>query len=284
MNLLEIIQRAANPEPWAEGEKIPWNDPAFSARMLKEHLSQAHDAASRRSSIIDDQVRWIHTHLLKGQPSRVLDLGCGPGLYTMRLAALGHTCTGLDFSPASIAYARQQADDQHLNCTYEQIDLREATFDSGYDLVMLIFGEFNVFKPADARRIIEKAYAALNPGGVLLLEPHPYAAIHDIGQRPTLWYGSNGGLFAEEPHIVLHEHLWHEVLQATIERYFIIVVDDDELQVTRHASSMQAYTDDEYRSLLRESGFNDIQFYSSLGGAISLQKDLIVISAIKPAS
>jgi len=49
MNLLDIIQRRAVPVPWEEGEKIPWHDPDFSRRMLREHLSQTHDLASRRS-------------------------------------------------------------------------------------------------------------------------------------------------------------------------------------------------------------------------------------------
>ena len=56
MNLLDLLQRTSPPAPWAEGDKIPWHDPDFSRRMLREHLSQAHDAASRRSIIIDEHV------------------------------------------------------------------------------------------------------------------------------------------------------------------------------------------------------------------------------------
>jgi 2-polyprenyl-3-methyl-5-hydroxy-6-metoxy-1,4-benzoquinol methylase len=78
--------------------------------MLHEHLSQDHDAASRRGATIDRQVAWIHgALLLAGTPTRVLDLGCGPGLYAERLAALGHRCVGVDVSPASIAFARARA-------------------------------------------------------------------------------------------------------------------------------------------------------------------------------
>jgi 2-polyprenyl-3-methyl-5-hydroxy-6-metoxy-1,4-benzoquinol methylase len=54
-------------------------------------------------------VAWIHAELLGGTPTDVLDLGCGPGLYTERLAALGHRCVGIDVSPASIAFARARA-------------------------------------------------------------------------------------------------------------------------------------------------------------------------------
>ena len=165
MNLLDIVDRQRIPRPWAEGEKIPWDDPEFSKRMLKEHLSQAHDAASRRSEIIDVHVGWIHNHVLKGEPTRVLDIGCGPGLYTQRLARLGHQCTGIDFSPASIAYAREQAERAGLDCKYIQADIRTADFGEGYGLVMFIFGEFNVFRPAEAKDLLIKAHRALVPNG-----------------------------------------------------------------------------------------------------------------------
>jgi len=165
MNLLDIVDRQRIPRPWAEGEKIPWDDPEFSKRMLKEHLSQAHDAASRRSEIIDVHVGWIHNHVLKGEPTRVLDIGCGPGLYTQRLARLGHQCTGIDFSPASIAYAREQAERAGLDCEYVQADIRTSDFGEGYDLMMFIFGEFNVFRPAEAKDLLTKAHRALVPNG-----------------------------------------------------------------------------------------------------------------------
>jgi trans-aconitate methyltransferase len=48
--------------------------------MLREHLSQAQDAASRHSEIMDQKVAWLHRHLLAERLARILDLGCGPGL------------------------------------------------------------------------------------------------------------------------------------------------------------------------------------------------------------
>ena len=35
------------------GRRLPWDDPEFSERMLREHLSQDHDMASRRQNLID---------------------------------------------------------------------------------------------------------------------------------------------------------------------------------------------------------------------------------------
>jgi hypothetical protein len=36
MKLKGIIKRKLPPGPWEEGEKIPWNDPLFSERMLEK--------------------------------------------------------------------------------------------------------------------------------------------------------------------------------------------------------------------------------------------------------
>ena len=138
MNLMDIVRRTVPPVPWDEGYKIPWDAPDFSSRMLRHHLSQTTDAASRRAEKIDDQVRWMHNTLLSGQPTRILDLGCGPGLYTTRLAALGHECVGMDFSPAAIAYARQITREQGLSCEYIEADLREADFGASFGLTMFV--------------------------------------------------------------------------------------------------------------------------------------------------
>jgi SAM-dependent methyltransferase len=166
----DIVNRRPNPAPWSEGDNIPWNDPDFSERMMAEHLSQEHDLASRRSATIDEHVDWIFEEILDGRPARVLDLGCGPGLYAHRLASLGCDCVGLDFSPASIRHAREAADSKGLRCRFVHADVREEDFGAGFDLVMMIFGQLNVFPRDRAMRIMSKAHAALEPGGRLLLE------------------------------------------------------------------------------------------------------------------
>ena len=271
LQLIDLLRRDLHPEPWAEGEKIPWSDPDFSRRMLREHLSQKHDAASRRRRIIRRHIDWIHRTVLEGKPGRILDLGCGPGLYTSRLARLGSTCFGIDFSPASIAYAEEQARKGSLACTYRLQDLRRADFGRGYDLVLFIFGEFNVFSPADARKILRKAYRALKTGGALLLEVSSFDAVEQMGEQPSMWYMEASGLFSDEPHLCLMESFWDKARSVATERYMI--VDACTATVRRYAASTQAYTDDRFRSLLSEAGFREISFHASLTGEEELQPD-----------
>lgn len=251
MRLLDLIHRTPAPEPWAEGDNIPWNDPAFSERMLKEHLSQEHDLASRRTEAIDLHVEWIHAVALAGKPGRILDLGCGPGLYAGRLARKGHSVVGIDYAPAAVAFAREQT--QGLDCKFTQADIREADYGSGYDLVMQIFGEINVFKPADARLILNKAREALKPGGILLLEAAYYDLAVAVGKEPSIWFTSQAGLFSARPHLGLEEHFWDAAQGAATIRYYI--VDAESGEVTRYAQSMQAYREEDYRTLFAECGF-----------------------------
>jgi 2-polyprenyl-3-methyl-5-hydroxy-6-metoxy-1,4-benzoquinol methylase len=232
--------------------------------MLDQHLSQKHDSASRRFEIINKQVEWIHNQVLKRVPTRVLDLGCGPGFYTNRLARLGHRCVGIDFSPASIEYAREQVEETGLECTYIHEDLRTAEFGDGYGLVMSIFGEFNVFRTEEAKALLQKAWSALVPKGLLLLEPHTIETVVKIGKEPSSWYAAERGLFSEEPHLCLQENFWNREKKAAIQRYYVINAATGE--VARHSATTQAYTNEEYLSVLALSGFRKAVFYPSLGG------------------
>jgi SAM-dependent methyltransferase len=280
MNLLNLVGRTTNPLPWSQGEKIPWDEPGFSQRMLKEHLTQSHDAASRRFEVIDHHIQWIHKHVLKGKPRRILDLGCGPGLYTSRLTKLGHRCRGIDFSPASIAYAESQVQKEGLEIGYQLGDMREVDYDGPYELVMLIFGEFNVFHPVDARLILEKAWRALETGGMLLLEPHTFEAVVALGKESSSWYTSESGLFSDRPHLCLQENFWDEEQKAATNRYFIIDAQDG--SISQHAMSVQAYMVDEYKQLLHDCGFTQPEFFPGLGADSGYhQRELIAITASK---
>jgi SAM-dependent methyltransferase len=261
----DIVDRSPEPEPWSEGDNIPWDDPEFSERMLAEHLSQDHDLASRRSETIDRHVEWIFTEILGSKPARVLDLGCGPGFYALRLARLGCECIGIDFSPASIRHARETAaEEANVSCTYRQADVRDGDFGEGFDLVTMVFGQFNVFPRDRGMEILKNAHSALKPGGALLLEYHSLELIRQEGSKPPSWYTAHSGLFSESPHLVLQENFWHDEARASTTRF--CVVDADSGAVTGYALSNEAYTDAELGDALGSAGFNDVETHPSLTG------------------
>jgi SAM-dependent methyltransferase len=262
-----LLNRSADSTEW---KKIPWNDPDFSRRMLSEHLSQEHDAASRRFELIDRHVDWIQREVLGSRPASILDLGCGPGLYMDRLVKLGHTCTGIDFSPASIDYARRN----HAG-TYRLDSIVSADYGSGFDLVMLIFGELNAFSPEDARSIIDKAYQALKPGGKLLLEVFYNETRIGYGQNPPTWFAAESGLFSDQPHLCLQEFSFEDGRQVS--RYYVLEENGEEIQT--YTAMHQTYGDDEYRQMLK--AFGDVVFHPSLTGEPEEPPQFFGITAVK---
>ena len=165
-SLLESTGPAAT--PWAEGDNLPWDDPAFSERMLAEHLSQQHDRASRRAATIDRCAGAVPrpTGVRRGRRARP-----GPGLRPavstcidlarLRIAA----ATGSTSPLPPIRHARTPvAAEEALDCTFEQADLRQADLGHGYALVLLLFGQVNVFRRPDARDILRRSHAGPGPG------------------------------------------------------------------------------------------------------------------------
>ncbi len=120
----------------------------------------------------------------------------------------------------------------------------------------------------------------MDPGGLLVLEPHTFEAVKELGQTSPHWYSSTAGLFSPDPHLCLQENFWDAFTSTATERFYVLDVQSG--SVARYAATMQAYTNDAYLALLHECGFHDIQFHPSLEGKASdASRMLMVITARK---
>lgn len=251
MDIDSIIFTAGHIQLSPDEDKIPWDEPAFSQRMLENHLSQEHDWASRRLTVIEQQIAWIARQLPDG--ARILDLGCGPGFYTRLLAERGFSCTGVDFSPASIQWACQQAQISGLNIEYIQQDIRTYSPDDPFDFIMMTFGELNVFSASDTCSLISNCGRWLVPGGRMLIEAHTYDEVKRQGMAPANWQRCPQGLFLAVPHLLLTENSWDEEAQISSTRFWAIEANG---RATRFGSQMKAWHGDEYTSLLANAGLS----------------------------
>ena len=142
--------------------------------------------------------------------------------------------------------------------------MRDASYGKGFGLVMMLFGQFNVFRRAEARAILERAHSALVPGGRLLLEPQTYETVRSAAASGPSWYSAASGLFSDTPHLCLTETFWDATAETSTTRFF--VVDAATAEVTRHALSNEAYTEPQLAALLRDVGFESVEVMPSLVG------------------
>jgi malonyl-CoA O-methyltransferase len=107
---------------------------------------------------------WTH---LKGR--RVLELGCGTGRHTIRLAQAGNSVTGLDLSPGMLTEARRKLA-SFANVTLIEGDLLSTPL-AGFDAVITALVLEHI---ADLDAFFAAAAVALKPGGEMYLsEIHP---------------------------------------------------------------------------------------------------------------
>jgi SAM-dependent methyltransferase len=103
-------------------------------------------------------------------PGRSLDLACGEGQNSIWLASLGWKATGVDFSSVAIEKARDRAAREGVAAEFLCADLLDHDLErEAFDLVIVLYIHIAA---AERRVVLERAAAALAPGGTFLLVGH----------------------------------------------------------------------------------------------------------------
>ena len=263
--LRRIYNRPEPPPLWEGGGNLPWNDPDFSTRMLREHLDESHGAASRQAADRVAQIDWLWAQLDLRPGSRVLDLTCGPGLYAVPMAQRGAIVTGVDFGPASIAYARQLAAEAGVaeRCAFIEANVRDYEPEPGaFDAVLFLYGQLAVFPRDEAAALLRKTAAALRPGGRLCVELLDPARVDK--KDSSWWFTDDKGLWGDRPFLHLGERRWNEAERTSVERYYIIHLETgktDEIILCD-----QTYGVEEMAGLMRAAGFGNVESYADWAG------------------
>ena len=147
-----------------------WTDEHISAQMLNFHLDPDLVAASRPAATISRSIDWMAQRFDLGPGKRVIDFGCGPGLYTTPFAQLGAAVTGIDFSQRSLAHARSTAAVAGLSIDYVEADYRQYRATGPADLVTLIYCDFCALPPTDRHGLLCSIHDLLADGGHLVLD------------------------------------------------------------------------------------------------------------------
>ncbi len=268
-NLTDALWRIYNrPDPpplWQGGGNLPWNDPDFSARMLREHLDESHGAASRQSAERAAQLDWLWERLDLRPGSRVLDLTCGPGLYAVPLAGRGADVTGVDFGPASIGHARQLAERKGVGdrCRFVEADVRDYEPEpEAYDAAIFLYGQLAVFPRHEAAALLAKAAGALQLGGRLVVELLDPARVDK--KDSSWWYTDDSGLWGDRPFLHLGERRWNAAEQTSVERFYILHLETgamDEIVLCD-----QTYEAEEMTGMMRAAGFREVESFTAWAG------------------
>ncbi len=255
--LAELLQP---PEPWAPGEPHFWDDPHISAQMLVAHLDPTTNAASRPPQVIDASVEWIVDRLGLRAGDSLIDLGCGPGLYTRRFAARGLQVTGIDLSARSVEHARSV--DPHT--TYRREDYLALDDRGAYDVSTLIYGDYCTFDDVRRATLLNRARSALRPGGWFVLDVTT-AAHHRAHNCGDGWSVSTGGGFWKaSPYVLLSRHFTYPDLDLVADQYTVVEADGT---LTVYRNWFRHFTAEAITAELKAGGFTVDSLHGDLTGA-----------------
>lgn len=243
---------------YQRSEHFIWTDDYISQNMLTAHLDLSSDAASRNINTIERTIEWI---LDKTPQGKVLDLGCGPGLYDSLLAKKGYHVTGIDISERSISYAKRKAAEENLRIDYQCKDYIKDDIGTGYDVAICIYCDFGALTPEEQGILLKKIYKGLNEEGVLIFDVFK-AGLCDTMQAKRDWRYSDGADFwCERPHFLLEEvkHFAMEKLWGTRN----IIIEAGKMP-REYITWDRYYTEDEINRLLTENRFDIIAINDQL--------------------
>lgn len=156
-----------------------WLDAHLAPQMLAAHLDTEFDGATRNAEYISQSMEWLTQKNPAQTYPKLLDLGCGPGIYAEKFYEAGYQVKGIDFSELSIAHAQKSAQEKGFIIDYQCGDyLQEDLGKEQYDIIVLIYCDLGVFSSADRKRVLKKVYGALKKGGRFIFDiftPKKYA-------------------------------------------------------------------------------------------------------------
>ena len=212
----ELIHLLQKPPLWQRSSEPFWDDDHISKGMLDAHLNPDWDAASRKHEYIERSTAWLSSIIpAKG---KILDIGCGPGLYAKRLSGMGYDMTGMDFSSRSIEYARTN----DASSTYIYQDYLTMDYTAAFDAVLLIYCDYAAMTPDEHQILIPKVYQALKPGGVFILDVFTEKHFADKKDGTSWAVHEQGGFWSSEPHICLNATHMYENNTVSVDQYAVI--------------------------------------------------------------
>ncbi|HLK61640.1 MAG TPA: class I SAM-dependent methyltransferase [Chthonomonadaceae bacterium] len=209
----------------------------------------------------DEWVQYLGKllHERHATPRHILDLACGTGNVTERLAHLGYAMTGVDIAPGMIASARSKAKAQRLEIAYHIQDAAELDLPGQkFDLCISLFDSLNyITDPTRLALAMERVALHLSRGGLFIFDLNTEFALKNrffdqdnLGSGEALRYDWKSEFFPDTRLCRVRMRFWYPQEDGT-DRAF------------EEIHWQYAYRTDEILAMLQQAGFDDITTYQA---------------------
>lgn len=248
-----------------------WDDDHISKGMLNAHLNPEWDAATRNHAFVDQSADWISRTLPPEQYPRLLDLGCGPGLYAERFHRCGYRVTGIDISGRSLDYARDSAHKNGYDINYLHRNYIDSSLYGPYDCAVMIYCDYGALSEVNRKKLLSNIHSALRPGGRLLLDV--FTTLQYKGRaESTEWSYCVNGFWSPNPHLCLDSFCRYDETNTMLSQTIVIT----SKAVECFNIWDQVFDTDSLKSELEDGGFSCTALYADVAGAQYLPESTVI--------
>lgn len=228
--------------------------------MMYHHFAYIYDHLMKEAPY-DDWAKFLHQSVLKygNGGKRVLDLACGTGEISYRLAQLDYQVTGVDLSEDMLVVAKEKMDKfGYLNTPFFKQDMRELDGFPPYDHIFICCDSLNyLLLEEDVVKTFRQVYNHLNDEGLFIFDVHSVYKINTLFKEQT---------FADNDEKI--SYIWN-CFDGTYENSVIheltFFVKDGEKYVRYDEDHEQrTFTVLEYKQMLTKCGFQIVEVTSGL--------------------
>ncbi len=231
-----------------------WTDPYLRQQMLKEQLNLKSDAAGRKQ---ESMIKIVNFVLAQSKSkSRLLDLGCGPGLYTSLFKDNGYEVTGIDFNAASIEYAITERKDIHyiLGNYINEYPI------GNYDTVTMIYCDLGTHSDDERDKLLRNIYHSMNEGGVFIFDVFAEELFNDRKENKSWDYAPKGGFWDKDEYLLLNQTFHYPENHAFAYQYNLLTKTESKHFIVWE----RYYSKAEINQVLKNAGFRKVIIYKKI--------------------
>lgn len=260
---LEQINVRPQPFQYYTAEDL-WNEEHTSKMMLECHLNSDIDISSRNHEFIDRSADWIAKRFNVKEGTRIVDFGCGPGLYASRLAKLGADVVGVDFSKRSIDYAQNYAKESGLNIEYVCENYLSFKSDKKFDLIIMIFCDFCALSGDQRRELLQVFHSHLADGGQIFFDVFSDAAYKKREEASLYEENLLHGFWSPSKYYGFQNTFKYDDEKVVLDKFTI--VEDSRTRLVYNW--LKYFTLDELSDHLDECGLKIVESYGNVAGDV----------------
>lgn len=189
----------------------------------------------------------------------ILDIPCGYGRHSIKLAKRGFLVTGSDINTCHLEFAKKEAKKNSAKVKFVKENMLDIDYDEKFDVVVNMFYSFGFFeKEKDNFKVLQNFFNALKPGGKFLMHtdvniPRILNGKYKHDETRKLKSGNKLRIIDN-----------YNPVTKRIDGAWILI--DKNGNEQRKDYSVRVYTKDEFVKLCKRAGFKFCEVFSDWSG------------------